>query len=301
MVNFMTTHEVIICTRNRAEDLSVALASLGRQTRPADQITIVDSSDGPQARAIVEADAHSGTLPMRYFHTEPGLPLQRNFGLRRAIGDIVHFIDDDVVLGPHYLEELASTFDSFGDELVGAGGLIDSTGPRHPRMWWRAAMLDSRRQGVVLPSGFNVIVTDASEVTNVEWLSGCSMAYRRFIFEQIEFDEGLAGYALMEDVDFSFRAARLGRLVVNPRARLEHKVSEVERWDHERRTKVGIHRRGWFVTKHLARKNLAAFVWSVVAGAAINAAIGLGTLSRWRLRVAAWQLTGLVEFFRGCR
>ena len=293
------THVVVVCTRNRPDDIGVALDSLVGQSLAPTEVLVVDSSDDAATERVVAA--RSFPFPVRYLHSEPGLTHQRNVGVAASSGDVVHFIDDDVVLDDDYLREVVRSFVTGGPDVVGVGGLIASTAPRRPRWWWRAALVDSRRQGCVLSSGVNILVTDLAHETDVEWLSGCSMSYRRRVFDELSFDEALQGYALMEDVDFSYGARRLGRLVLNPAAGLTHKVSDVGRWDHHRRVTVGVHRRGWFVEKHLPRRALVAFVWSVVAGAAVHAVLGVLTLSRWRVRVAGWQLQALGQFFRGRR
>jgi GT2 family glycosyltransferase len=228
--------------------------------------------------------------------------VQRNVGVRHSRADVLHFVDDDVLLDPRYLECLAETFEGLNAEtVVGAGGLITNLPPRSPRWWWRAALLDSRRQGVILPSGFNVMVTAVSQPTEVQWLSGCSMAFRSRAFDNHQFDERLAGYGLMEDVDFSVRAGRSGKLVVNPKARLLHNVSPVERWDFEKRTRASVYRRGWFVQKNMPRISRVAFWWSVATGAITTVVMAVLTASRWRLRIAKWQLMGAVDYLRGAR
>jgi GT2 family glycosyltransferase len=295
------THEVIICTRNRREDLEEALSSLRQQSRQPELVTIVDSSDASESQELIGRIQGEVGFQLRYCRSLPGLPLQRNVGIRMSRGDVLHFIDDDVILDPGYLAALAKSFEDSDDALTGAGGLIVNQEPRSPRWWWRLALLDSKRQGVVLPSGVNIMVSSASSGFDVEWLSGCSMSYRRSTFDTVKFDESLAGYALMEDVDFSLRASKLGRLALVPSALLVHKVSQVGRWDQEQRTRTAIYRRAWFVKKNLPMRNRVAFIWSVAAGIFLNTVIGIGTLSRWRLRVAGWQLLGLVDFQRGKR
>ena len=79
-------------------------------------------------------------------------------------------------------------------------------------------MLDSPRTGRVLPSGRNPLVVDVLSVTEVDWLSGCSMSFRRAVFEMFSFNEELTGYGLGEDVEFSYRVHQRGRLLVTPDA-----------------------------------------------------------------------------------
>ena len=294
------THDLIICTRNRPGDLAAAMTTVEAQTRPFDSVLVVDSSDTDESELLVRASERGGRY--RYVRSPPGLTVQRNRGVQHSRADVIHFVDDDVLLEKDYLGSLAATFEApDAGDVVGAGGIITNLPERHPRLWWRVALMDSRREGVVLPSGINTLVSEADQPKRVQWLSGCSMSYRRSLFESLSFDETLGGYGLMEDVDFSVRAARTGRLLVTPHARLVHNVSPVERWDFQRRTRASVYRRGWFVEKNLPRRCRAAFWWSVVAGTALSAALAIGTGSRWRMRIAGWQVLGAKDFLQGKR
>lgn len=296
-------HGLVIATRNRADDLREALASVLEGQRLPDEVVVIDSSDGEESRELLTEliEAHP-EVQWHYEHSSPGLPRQRNIGVARATSDVLHFIDDDVVLEQGYLAALDDLFETPGNEdVLGGGGLITNLGDPTPRLWWRLGLLDSHRQGAVLASGQNIMVHDVDGETEVQWLSGCSMSYRRSVFDRDLFDEELAGYALMEDLDFSVRVRRHGRLVVSPRARLIHKVSPEGRWSLERRHRAWVYRRYWFVQKNLPWWQLPAFAWSVLAGVLVEAVIGLATLRRYRLRVAMWRVRGTVDLIRGLR
>lgn len=298
------THDVVICTRNRPSDLATALASLGAQTVAPSGLIIVDASDNDESEAVVGRWSAEQNLPFEVIHirAEPGLPAQRNLGVNATDADVVHFIDDDVVLDPEYVAAIAAVFEEDTDGLVvGVGGLITNQPVRRPRLWWRLALMDSTRSGVVLRSGTAIIVTAAREQTRVQWLSGCSMSYRAEVVRQIRFDEALPGYALMEDTDFSFRARRAGELVLEPRARLVHNVSPTERWDHRSRHRAATYRRGWFVSKNLPRWCVVPFWWSVAAGAVVQCFVAIAEHNRWGLRVAVWRLEGGIDYLRGRR
>ena len=48
------------------------------------------------------------------------------------------------------------------------------------------------------------------------------MCFRRETCQQLRFDAGLTGYALGEDVDFSYRVSKLREVVINPLASVIH-------------------------------------------------------------------------------
>ena len=47
-------------------------------------------------------------------------------------------------------------------------------------------------------------------------------AFRKSLFSKIKFSEYFVGYGLYEDADFSLRASKHGKLVINTAARLSH-------------------------------------------------------------------------------
>jgi GT2 family glycosyltransferase len=90
---------VIVATRNRAALLEGALASLHAQVgAPPLEAIVVDNGSSDDTRAV--AERHGATY---VFEPQPNRALARNAGLARASGDIVLFVDDDVVLPPFFL------------------------------------------------------------------------------------------------------------------------------------------------------------------------------------------------------
>jgi GT2 family glycosyltransferase len=151
-------------------------------------------------------------------------------------------------------------------------------------------MLDSPRPGAVLRSGRAVLAFVPRELLEVDWLSGCSMSYRTSVFDELRFDAGLSGYSMGEDLDFSFRAGRVGKLVVTPEARLEHRASPVNRLgvaDWYAMDVVTRHRR---VLRSEGRLSRAAFWWSV--GGEVVLAVAKAVVRRRRSALAAVRGTG---------
>ncbi|WP_426573128.1 glycosyltransferase family 2 protein [Aquihabitans sp. McL0605] len=234
------THDLILCTRNRPADLATCLTSLIDQRAPADHVLIVDASDDLEAAEVqAVVDGHPD-LPIELIRAQPGLPAQRNLGVHRSTAAIVHFLDDDTVLEPGYfaaiLEQFAADDRPLSDPLavLGVGGLpTDLPPPRAAGLQGRLAP-GSVRPGAVLPSGRGVLASGLIEPTEVDWLSGCAMSFRRPVLLAEPFDEGLEGYALGEDLELTYRVRQHGRLIVDPAARLEHRESPRNRWDRQR-------------------------------------------------------------------
>jgi glycosyltransferase involved in cell wall biosynthesis len=113
---------VIIATRNRAYWLADTLQSLSRQTRPADEIIVVDNASEDNSREVVSS--FQDKLPIKYLYEgKKGIPYARNCGATAARGDIVAFVDDDTVTDENWLKYIEMPF--IRDPNIGVvGGLI---------------------------------------------------------------------------------------------------------------------------------------------------------------------------------
>ena len=272
-------HAIVICTRNRPDDVVRVLRSIAQQEEaPAHLVLLVDASDAEAATRNAEAvrateDTTTG-LGVRHhlFAGTPSLARQRNAGLDLLPPSvrIVHFLDDDVTLQPGYLRHLSAVFDE-GPEVVGAGGrLVEphraGTTRRRTHRLTRLFLLDGATPGRVLPSGSTTAgqLADRDAPFLTQWLGGCC-AYRRSIFAHVRFDPALDGYSLDEDLDFSYRAGQHGVLYVEPRAVLVHHASPVNRAAAGAMMRDALIHRYWFVRKNLGTPlHEAAFWWAVV-------------------------------------
>lgn len=256
---------VIVCTRNRAEDVSRLLTTFpGQETRP--MLIVVDSSDDVSTRHVVDAFERSGAWDdVLYLEAPPGLTSQRMCGIRNVPAgcEIIHFIDDDVELEPGYFSALERCFEQM-PYVVGAGGIVTNVALAGPYLWNRLFLLDSVRQGAVLRSGVNIRALKVDTVQQVDWLSGCSMSFRSELFLHEQFDTTMKGYCLGEDVDFSFRARKHGSLVICPEARLRHRERGASALDAREKAASELMRRYRFVRRYRADgMSLSAYWWSV--------------------------------------
>ncbi len=111
----MYTYSIVICTKDRPERLSSLLASLrGQHTSPIlrkkTEILVVDSSRNTQSKTLIELLRQDIGFPIRRFVSpKKGISFARNIGTRKARGTHICFIDDDIVLPPHWLRTLNHT------------------------------------------------------------------------------------------------------------------------------------------------------------------------------------------------
>lgn len=99
------TFDVIVCTRNRPEDLRHCLESIERSTIPVHRVIVSDDSDDCGPAREVCADFS------RAFHTQgprKGLCANRNNALRHLAATHVLFLDDDALLDPVFIVTAAA-------------------------------------------------------------------------------------------------------------------------------------------------------------------------------------------------
>ncbi len=102
----MTFVSVVIPARNDAAMLATCLDALARQTRPADEIVVVDNGSSDATAAIAAAaGARVVTEPI------PGIPRASSAGYDAARGDLVARIDADSVCPPGWLAQAIAAFE----------------------------------------------------------------------------------------------------------------------------------------------------------------------------------------------
>jgi glycosyltransferase involved in cell wall biosynthesis len=99
----MSHISVVIPTCDRPEKLFSAVSSVLAQTRPADEIIVVDNG-----RAPVAADTLRGACTVLRLPPRVGASRARNAGAERARGDYLAFLDDDDRWEPDYLERIVT-------------------------------------------------------------------------------------------------------------------------------------------------------------------------------------------------
>ena len=203
------TVSVVICTRDRPEELARCLDSLPHQTRPPDEVIVVDNaSRGDETRAVA---MRAGVQYVR--EDRPGLDIARNTGLLAARSEVVAYTDDDTELHPRWLEQLVTAFDR--DDVLAVTGLVLPA-----RLDTEAQWLFETRWG--FGRGFSRIDfgpefyrrTRARGTPSWEVGAGANMAFRRSVIDTVGlFDErldvGAAGCS--GDSEYWYRILAAGR------------------------------------------------------------------------------------------
>jgi GT2 family glycosyltransferase len=98
---------VVVCTRDRPEQLERCLRSLQKLSRSTQEILVVDNAPISDATRLLVAQMPG----IRYIlEPRPGLSAARNTGIRCSTGDIIAFTDDDVIAHPDWITRLEQGF-----------------------------------------------------------------------------------------------------------------------------------------------------------------------------------------------
>jgi GT2 family glycosyltransferase len=215
---------VIIPTYGREAPLIKTIQDVLQQDYPAFEVLVVDQTPQhqPQVQAALEQWARTGKI--RWFRLSwASLPGARNYGVRRAQGDIMLFLDDDVELPAGFL---AAHAHNYARPEIGAvaGRVFD-------RM-----KLSNHAQDLVIEdlppqamdpgiAWYYINLVHTIKPQPVLSARGCNMSFRREIFDQYDlwFDERFQGSAVREETDFCLRLRQTGWIIwYDPTADLVH-------------------------------------------------------------------------------
>lgn len=216
---------VIIPTYNREDALRDSIADLLKQDYPNFEAIVVDqtATHKPEIQGYLEEMSHAGKI--RWFRVDwASLPGARNYAVRRATGEIILFIDDDVQLPEGFLAAHGRNYQEKPEVGAVAGRVFD-----------RMKLTDSGGSLSIeeLPpeamdpgiAWYYIDLVHTVKPQQVLSARGCNMSFRREIFTKygLKFDERFRGSAVREESDFCLRLRETGyKIWYDPEAHLVH-------------------------------------------------------------------------------
>ena len=227
--NLITT--VVVATRNRTLMLTKLLDKLESQIVKPDYVVVIDSSDTFEQ---IRGDGYSFSL-VHEFSKERSTATQRNRALEivNPETEFLVFLDDDTHPDEWYIKKGIESLQN--NKLIGCSGIAVSWENQKNRkeisnLMKRIFFLHSSKQGILTRGLINVPVSKFGPLLcDSEWLIACAF-YDYKTVKHLRFEYDFQGYALGEDVIYSYRASLLGRIAVNREILLPH--FEVSRLDH---------------------------------------------------------------------
>jgi len=224
---------VVIPTYHRPRDLSVGLDSILTQRLTPLEIIVVDNGSDTATETLLrqrEKDFADQGIALRYVRNDRNsLTAARNLASRLSSGDIVLFLDDDVILEADYFREILRVYETNPNALGVQGYIVPEQSRRvhdflHRLFFWYHLERNGCR---VLPSISATYPLMLDKVIPCQLLSGANHSYRRHVLEEFQYDERLIKYSDGEDLEHSYRVFRRypGSLFITPFARLVHNTS----------------------------------------------------------------------------
>lgn len=195
---------VVICSANRPEVLAETVDSvLHGQLLPPRQILIsVVNPSHVAARTRMHSEVRvvlSGRL---------GTSVQRNVAARLAETPYTLFLDDDVELAPNFIQSMELCLQHSLDAVAATGVLVVDGAPGDTGLDRESARAYAKNY--------------LRQRTNYDHGEGQNLFVRTSIFEKVLFDENLALYGWLEDLDFATNCLRFGRIIMNTETCLAH-------------------------------------------------------------------------------
>jgi glycosyltransferase involved in cell wall biosynthesis len=191
---------LIICTRNRASQLTAALVELNKiEYTKKYEIILVDNGSTDSTRTVIAQFIQEHTAPFKYiFEAKAGLSRARNAGLSHAQGDIVAFTDDDCYPTIDFLSSISKCFE---DQTIAYSG-------------GRVLLFDQSDRRITIQEKNSYEVLEPLSYISAGLIHGANISFRRdTILELKGFDERLGAgtqFKSGEDTDILRRFSALG-------------------------------------------------------------------------------------------
>lgn len=212
---------VAIPTYNRADYLRQTLAGLAAQQFPREnfEVIVIDNNSRDHTKAVVEEFKDASPAPRYIRERQQGLDFARNQAVWASRGDVIVFGDDDILVEPDWVAQIAAPLLADGMQMVGAvGGEVIPVFPDGRPEWiseWHA------------PLAFRA---DAGPIAAPHTPMGANIAFPRWVFQQLglfhtELDRSAGNYFSGGDSDM-VRRIRLASLEVwfAPKAAVKHQM-----------------------------------------------------------------------------
>jgi GT2 family glycosyltransferase len=209
--------------------ISVIIPTVDRDTITLDTLRAFEKQSLQDFELIVVDQTSGGSALLSSFSTDKyhyrysaiktrGLPNARNVGAETANGDILLFVDDDIVPSPKLVSDYINEFKQQDPRVWVIGGKIYEAGSN---------ILSERKDisgGYITFYGKTLKNFYSDKYSECQWAAGGNFAVRRGkYFETGGFDTNYIGNAILEDGDFGFNIRKQGgKVLYSPKPEIEH-------------------------------------------------------------------------------
>jgi glucosyl-dolichyl phosphate glucuronosyltransferase len=215
---------VIVCTRNRAEYLNETLESLSRQNcRERFEVVIVDNGSADDTPQVIQTWCRRHCHFRSVRENRTGLSAAKNAGAQSALGRLLLFTDDDVLVDHQWVHSYLDLFARIGESNTIIGGpIVPILHDLRPWPEWFDL--------AALPEAGLLDYKSERQLLSWEYVWGANMGIPSSLFRTIgPWDEELGRKGehrgTFEDTDYQDRLRAIGGTVwFCPKASLQHRV-----------------------------------------------------------------------------
>ncbi len=181
------------------------------------EIIVIDQSDVTNQALIELSKKHENRI--RYYNLkEKGLPHARNYGITKAIGNIILFCDDDVIPSKNFINNHAKNYTE--KNIGGVGGRIiteNNEVTNKPEHTQKTGVF--KKLSCTFTDNFN-----GTKRQYIDHAQGCNMSFRKeLVLKAGGVDERFGGSSHLEETDLCTRIRAMGyKMIFDPTAELIH-------------------------------------------------------------------------------
>jgi glycosyltransferase involved in cell wall biosynthesis len=295
---------IVICTLNNVTGLEKCINSITQQTLIPNEIIIVHGDSNKEMEKSITKKIRpilqSNLIALKYIKTIRSLVSQRNIGIDNASGDVIVFLDDDVILEKDYFFYLFEVYQSKWNENLGGvqGSIIEAS---RGNSWSPIEVIrkiflyaNITGSGRLLASVNPSFCGNPQEIKKVDIFNGCMMSFRRDILLKNRFDTNFKEFWMCDDIELSYRISRKYHLYQTPLARLHHIPSAPNYEGRRKMTRMLVYNRFYMFRLYFcdSKINWILFFWSNIGEFLLrilnclrisNLGALLGFLEGWKL------------------
>lgn len=211
------TISIVIPTYKRKDSLVRLLKSLKTEVNDSTEVIIVEQifNNEKEYRKVT----HENNINLKYFFLkEASTSKAKNYGVKRAKGKYILFLDDDVIAKKRLIRNHLKNFENKNicavvGKCVTVGQKVEPERKNIGRISFLGKFTD----------GFTSSIRQ-----EVDTVIGCNAFWRKDVLDKINgFDERFTGNAMREESDLSLRAKKLGfKIIYDPSVEIEHLRAE---------------------------------------------------------------------------
>ena len=179
---------IIIPTLNRARQLNNALFSIVPQLKGKKdvELIIVDNGSTDDTKKIC-SKYDTPSINFRYYYDDiPGLLTGRHRGAKEAKGDVLCYLDDDVILNPHWVENIKIAFHKYRDISFMTGSTLPFY-ESYPPDWLKYFWVNAEPSAITMCTELSLADRGTQiKPINIHHVWGLNFCVRKKAFEKLE-------------------------------------------------------------------------------------------------------------------